>query len=59
MKIARNGEYSMNLQEVAEFSLWLNDNPRERYKCFNEVVNSFINFKKNDYPIDELVLEEV
>jgi hypothetical protein len=58
MKLARNGEFSMNQQEVSEFSLWLNDHPRERDKCFNEVVQSYINYKKNEYQFDERILEE-
>jgi hypothetical protein len=36
----------MNRGEVAEFSSWLENNPKERYKRFNEVVHAFIAFKK-------------
>jgi hypothetical protein len=58
MKFNKNGEFRMNRQEVAEFSLWLNNNPRERYKRFNEVVQSFVNYKQNDYRLeDEWILE--
>ncbi len=27
MKLAKNGEFNMNKQEAAEFSLWLDNNP--------------------------------
>jgi hypothetical protein len=52
MKLAKNGEFSMNQQEVAEFSLWLNDHPRERDKRFNEVVQAFMIYRQN-YQINE------
>jgi hypothetical protein len=58
VKLAKNGEFSMNRQEVAEFSLWLNNHPRERYKLFNEVVQGFMNYKQNDYQTNEWALEE-
>jgi hypothetical protein len=58
MKLTKNGEFSMNQQEVAEFSLWLNDRPKERYKRFNEVVQAFINYKQNDYQTNEWDLDE-
>lgn len=48
----------MNQQEVAEFSLWLNNHPRERYKRFNEVVQAFMNFKQNENQSNEWILEE-
>jgi hypothetical protein len=54
MKLAKNGEFSMNRQEVVEFTLWLSNNPRERYKRFNDVVYGYIAFKNND----EWVLDE-
>jgi hypothetical protein len=58
MKLAKNGEFTMNQQEVAEFSLWLNSHPKERYKRFNEVVQAFINYKQNDFQINEWDLEK-
>ncbi|MDB5053974.1 MAG: hypothetical protein JWM44_2024 [Bacilli bacterium] len=58
MKLAKNGEFCMNRQEVAEFSIWLNDHPRERYKHFKEVAQAFMNYKQNDYQINEWELEE-
>jgi hypothetical protein len=58
MKLAKNGEFSMNQQEVAEFSSWLNDHPKERYNRFNEVVNAFLNYKQNDFQINEWDLNE-
>jgi hypothetical protein len=58
MKLSKNGEFSMNRQEVAEFSLWLNSHPKERYNRFNEVVQAFLNYKQNDYQTNEWDLEE-
>jgi hypothetical protein len=47
MKMNKNGEFIMSRAEIAEFSLWLNNNPRERYKRFNEVVNEYIRCKES------------
>jgi hypothetical protein len=58
MKLAKNGEFSMNQQEVIEFSSWLNENPKERYNRFNEVVQAFIAYKKPDSDLNQWVLEE-
>ena len=58
MKFNKNGEFRMNQQEVAEFSLWLNNHPRERYKRFNEVVQAFMDFKQNENQSNEWILEE-
>ncbi|MDB5051964.1 MAG: hypothetical protein JWM44_14 [Bacilli bacterium] len=46
MKMDKKGQFSMNRIEVAEFSQWLNDNPIERYKRFNDVVQSFMLYKQ-------------
>jgi hypothetical protein len=58
MKLAKNGEFTMNQQEVAEFSLWLNSHPKERYNRFNEVVQSFLNYKQDDFQSNAWDLEE-
>jgi hypothetical protein len=59
MKLAKNGEFSMQRAEVVEFSSWLSHNPKERYKRFNEVVQAFIAFKKQSVSIsNEWKLEE-
>jgi hypothetical protein len=58
MKIAKNGEFSMNRKEVEEFSQWLENNPKERYKRFNEVVHAFICYRKSDFEINHWSLEE-
>lgn len=59
MKLTKNGEFSMNSVEVAEFSSWLENNPKERYKRFNEVVHAFIAYKKRaPAEANEWVLEE-
>jgi hypothetical protein len=59
MKLTKNGEFSMNRVEVAEFSMWLDRNPKERYKRFNEVVHAFIANKKSPAAeSDEWILEE-
>jgi hypothetical protein len=58
VKLTKTGEFSMNRQEVTEFSSWLNSHPQERYKCFNEVVQSFIEFKQNEHQINAWILEE-
>jgi O-glycosyl hydrolase len=59
MKLTKNGEFSMNRVEVAEFSFWLDSNPKERYKRFNEVVHAFIAYKKRAaVEENEWILEE-
>jgi hypothetical protein len=59
MKLTKNGEFSMNRDEVAEFSTWLDNNPKERYKRFNEVVHAFIVYKKcSPMEANAWVLEE-
>jgi hypothetical protein len=58
MKLTKNGEFSMNREEVAEFSSWLNDHPRERFKRFNEVVQTYMNYKQNGFQINEWALDE-
>ncbi|QGQ98634.1 hypothetical protein EHS13_29010 [Paenibacillus psychroresistens] len=58
MKLAKNGEFTMNRQEVAEFSAWLNDHPRERFKRFNEVVQAYMNYQQSDFQINEWALDE-
>jgi hypothetical protein len=47
MKMNKSGAFIMSSAEIAEFSLWLNNNPRERYKRFNEVVNVFLQHKES------------
>jgi hypothetical protein len=47
MKMDKNGKFSMDRIEVAEFSQWLNGNPRERYKRFNDIVQSFMLYKQS------------
>ncbi|HEY0828369.1 MAG TPA: hypothetical protein VGE40_09765 [Bacilli bacterium] len=47
MIVKKNGEFSMDREEVIEFSSWLDKNPRERYKRFNEVVQAFLQYKQN------------
>jgi hypothetical protein len=58
MKLAKNGEFSMNRQEVAEFSSWLNDHPRERFNRFNEVVQAYMNYQQNGFQINQWALDE-
>lgn len=58
MKLARDGEFSMNKQEVIEFSSWLDKNPRERYKCFNLVVQAFIAHNNNEHSVNQWKLVE-
>jgi hypothetical protein len=58
MKLAKNGEFSMNREEVAEFSSWLNDHPRERFNRFNEVVQAYMNYQQNGFQINQWALDE-
>jgi hypothetical protein len=58
VKLAKNGEFTMNRQEVAEFSSWLNNHPRERFKRFNEVVQAYMNYQRTDSQINEWTLDE-
>jgi hypothetical protein len=45
MYLTTKGEFRMNAAEVADFSLWLDRNPKERYNMYNEVVRAYISFK--------------
>lgn len=47
MKVAKNGDFMMNQKDVVEFSSWLDKNPRERFKRFNEVIQVFMDFRNN------------
>lgn len=47
MKMNKSEGFIMSRAEITEFSSWLNNNPRERYKQFNEVVHVFLQFKES------------
>jgi cytidylate kinase len=54
MKMNKSGGFIMNRAEIAEFSIWLNNNPRQRYKRFNEVVNVYLHHKESGIEIREV-----
>lgn len=57
MMVKKNGEFRMDRDEVIEFSSWLDRNPKERYKRFNEVVQAFLQYKQS--PSEDLRQMEV
>lgn len=60
MKVDKNGDFMMNQTDVSEFSSWLDKNPKERYKRFNEVIQVFMDFKNNsEFNLNNLNIENV